>query len=123
MELDLGQTLLFAAGALPALALGLGIVAPLLAALRSTMAGEAFTAANARRVRTVGLRLAFGSLAVAAVHSLTSWLIARDVLGDRAGGPYLQLPLTGVLAGVAVLAVTEIVRRGILLRAELDEVI
>jgi hypothetical protein len=63
MELDLGQTLLFAAGALPALALGLGIVAPLLAALRSTM------------------------------------------------------------AGVAVLAVTEIVRRGILLRAELDEVV
>jgi hypothetical protein len=122
-ELDLGQTLLFAAGALPILAMGLGILVPLLRTLRAAIAGEAFTVANARRIRAVGLLLLFGSIAAAAVHSLTSWLIARSVLGDLAGGPMLQLPWTGVCAGVAVLAVTEIVRRGILLRAELDEVV
>jgi hypothetical protein len=123
VELSLGQTGLFALGALPVLLLGLAVAVPLLRTLRAAIAGEAFTAANARRIRGVGLLLLFGSVAAAAAHGLTSWLIARAVLGDQAGGPYFQLPWTGVCAGVAVLAVTEVVRRGVLLRAELDEVV
>jgi hypothetical protein len=123
MELDLGQTLLFALGALPSLLLGLGVAVPLLRTLREAIAGEVFTAANARRIRLVGLLLLFGSIAATAVQRLTGWLIARDVLGDQAGGLFLQPPLAAVAAGVAVLAVTEIVRRGILLRTELDGVV
>lgn len=123
MELDLGQTLLFALGALPSLLLGLGVVVPLLRTLREAIAGEVFTAANARRIRLVGLLLLLGSIAATAAQRLTGWLIARDVLGDLAGGPYLQPPWAAIAAGVAVLAVTELFRRGVLLRAELDEVV
>jgi Protein of unknown function (DUF2975) len=123
MELDLGQTLLFALGALPSLLLGLGVAVPLLRTLREAIAGEVFTAANARRVRLVGLLLVVGSLAATAAQRLSTWLIARDALGDLAGGPYLQPPWAAVAAGVAVLAVTELFRRGVLLRAELDEVV
>jgi Protein of unknown function (DUF2975) len=123
MELDLGQTLLFAAGALPLLVLGLCILVLLLRTLRDAIRGEVFTAVNARRIRTVGLLLLFGGVAGTAVQHLTNWLIARSVVGDLAGGPFLRPPWAAIGAGVAVLAVTEIVHRGVLLRAELDEVV
>ncbi|GAB3755897.1 DUF2975 domain-containing protein [Microlunatus parietis] len=89
----------------------------------SAMAGDPFSGTNLRRIRTVGLLLLFGGVVAAAVSVAAQWLIAWISLGDGAGTPVLMEPPMITLAGVVVLAISEVMPKGAALRAELDEVV
>jgi hypothetical protein len=91
--------------------------------LRSVRAGDAFTPANVRRLRSIGFALVFGVPAVA----LMSIGLERALMETTAGFPALDLggagfsfPGTALLAGGGVFVLAEVFAHGVRLRDDVE---
>lgn len=120
----LPQTALKLAGAAAPFALLWIVARTLRQVIADAAAGNPFSDRNLRRVHRLGLVLLFGGIGVMVITPVTQWAIGRLSLGEEVGGPmFLTEPPYLPLVGVVVLAVSEVMRHGAALRAELDTVI
>lgn len=114
------QIVLAALAGLPTLVVFVTFLVLLLQVLRAARRREPFTGANARRLRFLG-----GFLVVGAIVASVAEMIIRSVLGTtvRADGIYyfdLDFPGYALIGGLGVIAMAGIVRRGAVLREELE---
>ncbi|MEU5940003.1 DUF2975 domain-containing protein [Micromonospora sp. NPDC047548] len=85
---------------------------------------DPFTAATARRLRTLGWLLIVGGPVAWLVEFLARFALSGTVAtGGHQATLNLGVPAVWFLAGFGILAISEVVRRGQALRAELDEVV
>lgn len=118
-----GQAVLWALGPAVGAAFALVIVVMLQRLVSAATSSDPFTMGNARRLRRIGVLMVAGQLAYAVVTVVAHWALAVSVLGDRVQFPYFEQPWLGVFAGIAIIAVAEVVRHGVAMREELDEVV
>lgn len=120
-----GAALLHAAPVVVLLLAAAGVAWLLLGLTRSLRSGAVFTAANAHRLRAVGLLVAFGGVAWTGLDSFAQ-LAASSAVADATGGAaspvvvgahFTWLPF--VLAW-PVFVLAEVLSRGMDLRAEVD---
>ena len=117
-----GQGLALALGWVPALAMAMVALVLLLRLVRDARRSGPFTGATVRRLRAVAVvALIGGPLGIAGQAGSTA-LLTRSVL--RTGGDVApHITFEWLLLGLGFLAVAEVVRTGIAMRDELDEVI
>ena len=98
----------------------LAVLLLLLRIVRSLRVGDPFVLANARRLRRIATAIAVGGTGASALQLWAQHL----VLSDTAIRPFvreqLHLTLLPLVAGVGVLLLAEVFRRGTLMRDELD---
>jgi len=100
------------------LAIGLWILGQLCAVFRTVRDGKPFTAANARRIRWVGVGVILGEFVASGSALFGNYYAASHVVSDgvRFGGIPIVSP-TGIMHGLVILAIAEVFRTG----ARLDE--
>jgi hypothetical protein len=117
-----GQVAWHAAQSLPWFLIAVFVAVMLLLVVRAARRGDPFSAANVRRLRTIGWTVFVGSfLAFYAELWARLELSATVVTGPPSSGA--EVPLVWVLCGFGFLALAEIINRGRALQAELAEVI
>jgi hypothetical protein len=91
---------------------------------------DPFTMTMVRKLRTLGLLILVGGLVAEVVVFAAGWALLDEALANEPGlraGANLELvrypSVWWLLCGLMVLGFAEVVRRGCLLRAELDDVI
>ena len=92
--------------------------------LRDARSGDPFTARTVRRLRILAVVAVVGGEAAAITELVCGMSLVGTVLPE-AGGLYgvLDLPFGWLFAGIAFLAIGELIRRGRAMRDELAEVI
>lgn len=117
-----GQSLALALGWVPALAMTLVALVLLLRLVRDARRHGPFTTATVRRLRAVAVvALVGGPLGIAA-EAWSNALLTRSVL-STGGDVAPHVTFEWLLLGLGFLAVAEVVRTGLAMRSELDEVI
>jgi hypothetical protein len=118
------QVLLSVLTWMPTVVLVVVMLALLFRILRDARRGDPFTARTVRRLRILAVVSIVGGEAAAITESLCGMSLVGTVL-PKMGGSYgvLTLPFGWLFAGIAFLAVGELIRRGRAMRDELAEVI
>lgn len=133
-DINLGWSVQFTSmtGAQQALFVGLHVVPLLVMAVlwwslgsvvRQSRSESAFTQGNARRLTVAGLIVALGApLVELATWGLHRWIVATSQLSDRVVVPGFgveSVPWTAVAAGVALLVLGSVWRRGVSIERDL----
>ncbi len=119
---SVGQSLALALGWMPALAMTVVALILLLRLVRDARRHGPFTTATVHRLRAVAVvALVGGPLGIAA-EAVSNALLTRSVL-STGGDVAPHVTFEWLLLGLGFLAVAEVVRTGLALRSELDEVI
>jgi hypothetical protein len=118
-EADTIDHVLFAAGTLPAVLVGLLVLVLLRRVVRSVRAGDPFVPVNARRLQIMGWALVGWPVAA------TLGSLAQATLVDRNGAqdvalPVFELPLWPFAAGLVVLVLARVFSTGARLRDDVE---
>lgn len=118
------QVLLSVLTWMPTVVLVIAVLALLFRILRDARRGDPFTTRTVRRLRILAVVSIVGGEVAAITESLCGMSLVGTVL-PGSGGLYgvLTLPFGWLFAGIAFLAIAELIRRGRALRDELAEVI
>lgn len=107
---------------LPTGAIGIATLVLLLLLVRDARRTGAFTAATVRRLRTIGLIALIGGPVAMALDAASSAYLARSVLAS-ASDVIGDFTLDWLVVGLGFLALSQVMRSGLAMRHELDEVI
>ncbi|MBF9130534.1 DUF2975 domain-containing protein [Plantactinospora sp. S1510] len=107
---------------LPTLLVVLGMLLMLLRTVRRARRGDPFTVGTVRRLRVLAVLLIAGGVAAGIVESLAALDLSRTI-GNETVYTVWQPPAGWLLAGFGLLAIAEVVNRGVVMRDELDRVI
>jgi hypothetical protein len=81
--------------------------------------GRPFTAANAKRIRRVGLAVVAGELARSAIVYFWSAYLSTHFAADGLRvTPFVDLNVTAILSGIAILVIADVFRQGARLQDE-----
>jgi hypothetical protein len=113
---------LAALNALPDFLLALMMLVVLQRAVAAVRRGDPFRADISRRLGWLGFILIVGGSVASVVSGITGLMLV-DQVTDQGPAFSFEFNVVWFLAGLGFLAVAELVKRGVALRAELDEVI
>ncbi|MDQ3988356.1 MAG: DUF2975 domain-containing protein [Actinomycetota bacterium] len=105
---------------LPSLAVYLVFFALLLRLVRTVRRLDPFTASSARRLRFLGGLLAGGALAASLAEMIIRAQLSATLTVSGVGYYSLDFPFSAVISGFGLVAVAEFLRRGGLMREELE---
>lgn len=96
------------------------VLALLLLVVRSLRAGDPFVLANARRLRRIAAVVAVGGTGASALRAWGEHLVLDDPVIRPLVHEQLQITFLPLIAGLGVLLLADVFRRGALMRAELE---
>lgn len=117
-----GQVIWSLASSLPTAAIGVATLVLLLLLVRDARRVGAFNDSTVRRLRAIGLIALIGGPVAIALDAASSAYLARSVLtsGSEVIG---DITLDWLVVGLGFLALSQVMRSGLAMRHELDEVI
>lgn len=92
----------------------------LLLIARTLRVGDPFVLANARRLRLIALAVVVGGTAASALQALGAHLVLRDSAIAPLVHEQHHVTLLPLVAGLGILLLAEVFRRGALMRADLE---
>ncbi|GAB1640439.1 DUF2975 domain-containing protein [Krasilnikovia sp. MM14-A1259] len=107
---------------LPWFLLAMFTLAALLLVVRAARRGDPFSVANVRRLQALGWVLTVGSVVAAGVELLAAFALSSTIT-TGAPNATASLPIFWAFGGLCVLALSEVVKRGLALREDLATVI
>lgn len=107
---------------LPTMFVVLGVLALLWHLLRHARRGDPFTGGTVRRLRVLGILTVVGGTLAGVVETIATLDLVHTVTGDTGTAMY-DFPFLWLLAGFGFLAIAELVRRGTVMRDELEAVV
>jgi hypothetical protein len=114
------QRVLYAVSRLAGPVVALVVIALFLLIVRTIEAGEAFTLGNARRLRWIAAAVSLGALGAQLLWQVVdNYLLASSAAANIVADD-IQVSLLPVVAGLGVLGLAEVFRRGALMRADLE---
>lgn len=114
------QRIAFLGAGLAASLSTIAVLALLLLVVRSLRSGDPFVLANARRLRGMAAVLAVGGTGASALRAWAEHLVLSDRVIMPLVHEQLQVTFLPLVAGLGVLLLAEVFRRGALMRAELE---
>lgn len=95
----------------------------LLRIVRTLRVGDPFVLANARRLRLIALAVALGGTGASALLAWGEHLVLSDAVIAPFVREQLHITFLPLLAGLGILLLAEVFRRGALMRADLEGVV
>jgi hypothetical protein len=106
----------------PSLALGVTLLALLWSTVRIARRGEPFSPTVVRRLSWLGVVALVGGPVVDLVQAAATFVASETVFDDTISASYV-FSWWWLLAGFGFLATAEVIKRGVAMRVELDEVV